>query len=105
MGRVAADSATLRLRDVALPGHAKISRTVLVAPKSPSYGPCTCRNELSAGIGNGERRRRTTRPAALGHTGERMDYTADWTAAASCRRTDPDALFVQGAAQNQAKVV
>src|SRR3712207_1534493 len=34
-----------------------------------------------------------------------MDLSADWTAAASCRRADPDALFVQGAAQNQAKTV
>src|SRR3712207_8296020 len=34
-----------------------------------------------------------------------MDLSADWTAAAACRRADPDALFVQGAAQNQAKTV
>ena len=29
----------------------------------------------------------------------------DWTAQAACRRTDPDSLFVQGAAQNRAKAV
>ena len=28
-----------------------------------------------------------------------------WTAQASCRRSDPDDLFVQGAEQNRAKVV
>lgn len=30
---------------------------------------------------------------------------ADWTTRAACRGTDPDALFVQGAAQNRAKAV
>ena len=30
---------------------------------------------------------------------------ADWTTQAACRSTDPDALFVQGAAQNRAKAV
>jgi WhiB family redox-sensing transcriptional regulator len=29
----------------------------------------------------------------------------DWASQAACRGGDPDALFVQGAAQNQAKVV
>ena len=29
----------------------------------------------------------------------------DWTTRASCRSTDPDELFVQGAAQNRAKQV
>jgi len=29
----------------------------------------------------------------------------DWTTRAACRATDPDALFVQGAAQNRAKMV
>jgi len=28
---------------------------------------------------------------------------SDWTARAACRDTDPDELFVQGAAQNRAK--
>jgi WhiB family redox-sensing transcriptional regulator len=31
--------------------------------------------------------------------------TVDWVARAACRRGDPDALFVQGAAQNRAKLV
>ena len=30
---------------------------------------------------------------------------ADWTARAACRTSDPDTLFVQGAAQNRAKTV
>ena len=34
-----------------------------------------------------------------------MPWTADWSAKAACRTTDPDALFVQGAAQNRAKVI
>ncbi|MDQ6649943.1 MAG: WhiB family transcriptional regulator [Actinomycetota bacterium] len=31
--------------------------------------------------------------------------TYDWSATAACRSTDPDELFVQGAAQNRAKIV
>jgi len=31
--------------------------------------------------------------------------TIDWVSRAACRKGDPDALFVQGAAQNRAKVV
>ena len=34
-----------------------------------------------------------------------MTWTSDWTTAAACRTSDPDALFVQGAAQNRAKAV
>ena len=34
-----------------------------------------------------------------------MDWTSDWSARAACRGTDPDTLFVQGAAQNRAKAV
>ena len=30
---------------------------------------------------------------------------AEWAVDAACRESDPDALFVQGAAQNQAKVI
>src|SRR4051794_41797720 len=30
---------------------------------------------------------------------------AEWSVDAACRTSDPDALFVQGAAQNQAKVI
>jgi WhiB family redox-sensing transcriptional regulator len=33
------------------------------------------------------------------------DWTAGWPERAACRTTDPDALFVQGAAQNRAKLV
>lgn len=32
-----------------------------------------------------------------------MGWNADWTAVAACRGSDPDSLFVQGAAQNRAK--
>jgi WhiB family transcriptional regulator, redox-sensing transcriptional regulator len=31
--------------------------------------------------------------------------THDWAALGACRKTDPDTLFVQGAAQNRAKAV
>ena len=34
-----------------------------------------------------------------------MVWTTDWTARAACHNTDPDALFVQGAAQNRAKAI
>jgi len=34
-----------------------------------------------------------------------MKWMNDWPAAAACRGTDPDRLFVQGAAQNRAKAV
>ncbi|MEV1009823.1 WhiB family transcriptional regulator [Streptomyces sp. NPDC049881] len=34
-----------------------------------------------------------------------MSWLTDWTAQAACRTTDPDDLFVQGAAQNHAKAV
>src|SRR5260370_39857621 len=32
-------------------------------------------------------------------------WIADWTARAACKGTDPDELFVQGAAQNRAKLI
>uniref|UniRef100_UPI001295A997 WhiB family transcriptional regulator n=1 Tax=Actinomadura macrotermitis TaxID=2585200 RepID=UPI001295A997 len=32
-------------------------------------------------------------------------WILDWTARAACRNADPDALFVQGAAQNRAKLI
>ena len=34
-----------------------------------------------------------------------MAWIEDWPANAACRTTDPDALFVQGAAQNRAKAL
>ncbi len=34
-----------------------------------------------------------------------MTWTSDWTTSAACRTSDPDALFVQGAAQNRAKAI
>lgn len=34
-----------------------------------------------------------------------MGWNSDWTADAACRGSDPDTLFVQGAAQNRAKAV
>lgn len=33
------------------------------------------------------------------------NWVEDWTIAAACRGMDPDELFVQGAAQNRAKLV
>src|SRR6516164_9372618 len=32
-------------------------------------------------------------------------WIVDWTARAACKHTDPDELFVQGAAQNRAKLI
>ncbi|MDA0566519.1 WhiB family transcriptional regulator [Streptomonospora sp. S1-112] len=32
-------------------------------------------------------------------------WTPGWAARGLCRKTDPDALFVQGAAQNRAKLI
>src|ERR1017187_674364 len=32
-------------------------------------------------------------------------WITDWTARAACKGTDPDELFVQGAAQNRAKAI
>ncbi|WP_370147724.1 WhiB family transcriptional regulator [Streptacidiphilus sp. EB129] len=34
-----------------------------------------------------------------------MGWVDDWSAQAACRTSDPDELFVQGAAQNRAKAV
>jgi WhiB family redox-sensing transcriptional regulator len=34
-----------------------------------------------------------------------MTLDTDWAAQAACRTTDPDSLFVQGAAQNRAKAI
>lgn len=34
-----------------------------------------------------------------------MNWMNDWPAQAACRGTDPDTLFVQGAAQNRAKAI
>jgi WhiB family redox-sensing transcriptional regulator len=34
-----------------------------------------------------------------------MAWTTDWTTRAGCKNADPDALFVQGAAQNRAKAL
>src|SRR5882672_217267 len=40
-----------------------------------------------------------------GEDGAGMGWVTDWSAQAACRTTDPDELFVQGAAQNRAKTV
>lgn len=34
-----------------------------------------------------------------------MGLVDDWASKAACRQSDPDSLFVQGAAQNRAKAV
>lgn len=34
-----------------------------------------------------------------------MTFDSDWAAQAACRTTDPDTLFVQGAAQNRVKAI
>ncbi|HEX8497222.1 MAG TPA: WhiB family transcriptional regulator [Actinomycetales bacterium] len=38
-------------------------------------------------------------------TSSEQSWTQDWAAQGACRSTDPDELFVQGAAQNRAKAV
>jgi WhiB family redox-sensing transcriptional regulator len=43
----------------------------------------------------------STTSRAAGLVGTSVE--GDWTARAACRDTDPDELFVQGAAQNRAK--
>jgi WhiB family redox-sensing transcriptional regulator len=40
-----------------------------------------------------------------GEDGASMSWVDDWSAQAACRTSDPDELFVQGAAQNRAKAV
>src|SRR5438309_9772962 len=40
-----------------------------------------------------------------GEDGASMSWVTDWSTQAACRTTDPDELFVQGAAQNRAKTV
>lgn len=42
---------------------------------------------------------------ALMERTERSNWTAEWTPHAACRTSAPDALFVQGAAQQQAKQI
>nr|WP_269204172.1 WhiB family transcriptional regulator [Motilibacter rhizosphaerae] len=38
-------------------------------------------------------------------TSEASAWDRDWASRGACRNSDPDALFVQGAAQNRAKLV
>ena len=44
-------------------------------------------------------------PVVRFRTFRHMGWTKDWASRAACRGTDPDTLFVQGAAQNRAKAV
>ena len=44
-------------------------------------------------------------PVVRFRTFRHMGWTKDWAARAACKGTDPDTLFVQGAAQNRAKAV
>src|ERR1700745_240571 len=43
---------------------------------------------------------RARRSRGVGHM-----WVTDWTTRAACKGTDPDELFVQGAAQNRAKLI
>jgi len=45
------------------------------------------------------------RESANGGKARIMVWNSDWTSQAACRGSDPDTLFVQGAAQNRAKVI
>lgn len=38
-------------------------------------------------------------------TGASVGWVEDWTELAKCRQVEPDALFVKGAAQQQAKLI
>src|ERR1700761_400360 len=59
-----------------------------------------------AGAGHAIRQRRPSgdtcarRSRGVGHM-----WITDWTTRAACKGTDPDELFVQGAAQNRAKLI
>lgn len=43
--------------------------------------------------------------APFGKDHTHMTTSSEWTVHAACRTSDPDALFVQGAAQNRAKLI
>jgi len=45
------------------------------------------------------------RPATVGPAAQLPEPSGDWTARSACRGTDPDELFVTGAAQHRAKAV
>jgi WhiB family redox-sensing transcriptional regulator len=68
------------------------------------------RNPRSANRAAG-RSRDETPPGVTARQGrddqEELDHMwiADWTSRAACKDTDPDELFVQGAAQNRAKLI
>jgi WhiB family redox-sensing transcriptional regulator len=51
----------------------------------------------------------TTRPDPLtiarSIPAQRTGAPSEWSTEAACRNADPDALFVQGAAQNRAKII
>lgn len=47
----------------------------------------------------------TYRPSASTTPEAWVTWVADWPAQAACRDSDPDSLFVQGAAQNRAKTI
>jgi WhiB family transcriptional regulator, redox-sensing transcriptional regulator len=47
----------------------------------------------------------TIAPARPTRTGAATGWVEDWAPLGACSKTDPDALFVQGAAQQTAKVV
>lgn len=43
--------------------------------------------------------------AATTQTVRQSVWVEDWASSAACRQSEPDALFVQGAAQQQAKLI
>jgi len=47
----------------------------------------------------------TIAPARPTRTGTANGWVEDWAPLGACSKTDPDALFVQGAAQQTAKIV
>ncbi len=63
------------------------------------------RPSVTSSTGSGEYAAAAVGEPRLGEDGAGMGWVADWSAQAACRTTDPDELFVQGAAQNRAKAV
>jgi WhiB family transcriptional regulator, redox-sensing transcriptional regulator len=85
-----------------LPGSSALRRT------SVSYSSATItRRSRSPRVGSGPQLNATRRDYARRRDDEELDHLwiTDWTARAACKGTDPDELFVQGAAQNRAKLI
>jgi WhiB family redox-sensing transcriptional regulator len=80
---------------------------------APIFRRLHFRNYRNPSVGNraAGRSRYERHPGVTARQGrddqEELDHMwiADWTSRAACKDTDPDELFVQGAAQNRAKLI